>query len=60
MSAKPEIPSDISAEAVNFLQLAFDLDYEKRPSATEGLLHPWLLVKPSKSAGRTKLSQADS
>jgi mitogen-activated protein kinase kinase kinase len=58
-SAKPTIPSDISTEADNFLQLTFDLDYEKRPSATECLQHPWLVQKPAK-VPRTKASQVEA
>lgn len=58
MSAKPEIPSDISTDADNFIQLTFDLDYEQRPSATECLQHPWLTIKPPKSRG--KAAQVDA
>jgi mitogen-activated protein kinase kinase kinase len=49
-SAKPEIPADISQDAQDFLALTFDLNYEKRPSATDGLAHPWLAL-PSKKGG---------
>ncbi|KAG6907349.1 hypothetical protein DXG01_009233 [Tephrocybe rancida] len=41
-SAKPTIPSDISAEAQDFLRLTFELDHEARPSAAELLQHPWI------------------
>lgn len=44
-SAKPTIPSDISAEAQDFLRLTFELDHEARPSAAELLLHPWISKK---------------
>lgn len=47
MSAKPTIPADISADAENFLQLTFELDHEKRPSAAELLKHPWLANLPA-------------
>ena len=47
MSAKPTIPADISTDAENFLQLTFELDHEKRPSAAELLKHPWLANLPA-------------
>lgn len=48
-SAKPTIPSDISAEAQDFLEKTFDLDANTRPSTGELLLHPWVAKKPSKA-----------
>ncbi|KAJ7774878.1 ste11-like protein [Mycena metata] len=45
-SAKPEIPSDISSDAQDFLKLTFELNHEARPSAAELLLHPWIGKKP--------------
>ncbi|KAG6874181.1 hypothetical protein C0995_003727 [Termitomyces sp. Mi166 len=44
-SAKPTIPSDISAEAQDFLRLTFELDHEARPSAAELLQYPWINKK---------------
>ncbi|KAF8798060.1 Pkinase-domain-containing protein [Phlegmacium glaucopus] len=44
-SARPTIPSDISAEAQDFLRQTFEINYEARPSAMELLQHPWLTVK---------------
>jgi mitogen-activated protein kinase kinase kinase len=44
-SAIPTIPSDISAEAQDFLRKTFEIDYEARPSAMELLQHPWLATK---------------
>jgi len=41
-SARPSIPSDISADAEDFLNQTFELDYEARPSADQLLVHPWL------------------
>lgn len=41
-SAKPTIPSDISAEAENFLQLTFELNHEARPDAVDLLEHIWI------------------
>ena len=41
-SAKPTIPSDISAEAENFLQLTFELNHEARPDAVDLLEHVWI------------------
>lgn len=41
-SAKPTIPSDISAEADNFLQLTFELNHEARPDAVDLLQHTWI------------------
>ncbi|KAH8806763.1 STE/STE11 protein kinase [Flagelloscypha sp. PMI_526] len=45
-TAKPNIPSDISNEAQDFLDKTFELDYTVRPSATELLAHSWLAKKP--------------
>ncbi|KIL69785.1 hypothetical protein M378DRAFT_157021 [Amanita muscaria Koide BX008] len=45
-SEKPAIPSDISAEAQDFLQRTFELNYVARPCAAELLHHPWI-AKPS-------------
>ena len=45
--AKPSIPADISPEAVNFLELTFELDHELRPSAADLLKHPWVANTPS-------------
>ncbi|KAF9514518.1 hypothetical protein BS47DRAFT_1343100 [Hydnum rufescens UP504] len=41
-SAKPETPPDISPEAEDFLNKAFELDHTARPSAQELLKHAWL------------------
>jgi len=41
-SARPAIPPDISAEAEDFLNKTFELDYKARPSAAELLGHPWI------------------
>lgn len=51
-SAKPTIPSDISAEAQDFLLKTFDLDHEARPGAGELLQHPWIATKKSQSASK--------
>ncbi|KAJ7172449.1 ste11-like protein [Mycena filopes] len=45
-SAKPEIPSDISSDAQDFLKLTFELNHEARPSAVELLQHQWVGKKP--------------
>ncbi|KAH7926308.1 Pkinase-domain-containing protein [Leucogyrophana mollusca] len=49
-SAKPTIPSDISAEAQEFLTKTFDIDHEARPSAAELLQHAWLSTKKAGGA----------
>lgn len=61
-SAKPTIPSDISADAQDFLQKTFDLDYDARPGAAELLQHPWVTVKKMSSAQKNalKLAQASA
>ncbi|KAL8913458.1 MAG: hypothetical protein Q9171_001751 [Xanthocarpia ochracea] len=41
-SAKPTTPDDISDEGKAFLNKTFEIDHEKRPSADELLLHPFL------------------
>jgi mitogen-activated protein kinase kinase kinase len=46
-SAKPSIPSDISADAQEFLQRTFELNHDARPSAEELLEHPWISKKPT-------------
>ncbi|KAH7889234.1 Pkinase-domain-containing protein [Phlebopus sp. FC_14] len=61
-SAKPAIPSDISAEAEDFLTKTFDLDHTARPSAGELLQHAWLDVKKQagSSSGRNNGGAAKS
>jgi mitogen-activated protein kinase kinase kinase len=58
-SAKPAIPSDISAEAQEFLQRTFDLNHDARPSAAELLEHPWIAQKPavSRKGSAPKINQ---
>jgi mitogen-activated protein kinase kinase kinase len=51
-SAKPTIPSDISADAQDFLQKTFDLDYEARPDAGELLQHTWIAAKKPQAANK--------
>ena len=41
-SAKPKIPDYVSEEGKAFLSQTFEIDHEKRPSADELLLHPFL------------------
>ncbi len=41
-SAKPKIPEYVSEEGKAFLSKTFEIDHEKRPSADELLLHPFL------------------
>ncbi|KAG6370092.1 Pkinase-domain-containing protein [Boletus reticuloceps] len=53
-SAKPTIPSDISADAADFLTKTFEIDHHARPSAGELLLQGWLAVKPGGVAGGGK------
>jgi mitogen-activated protein kinase kinase kinase len=48
------MPPDISADAEAFLNQTFDLDYQKRPSAGELLVHPWMVGKPSKKGGSSR------
>lgn len=47
-SAKPTIPSDISADAQDFLRLTFESNHEARPSASELSQHPWISQKLTK------------
>ena len=49
-SAKPAFPSDISANAKDFLNRTFELDHNLRPSASEFLLHPWIITDPANPA----------
>lgn len=59
MMAKPAIPSDISPEAEDFLQRTFEVNHEKRPSASELINHPWIVKGPSKVATtKTKTTKA--
>ncbi|KAF9454523.1 Pkinase-domain-containing protein [Macrolepiota fuliginosa MF-IS2] len=41
-SAKPTMPSDISSEAVDFLEKTFEVDQKARPSAPELSEHPFV------------------
>ncbi|KAI6045783.1 Pkinase-domain-containing protein [Pisolithus marmoratus] len=50
LSTMPEIPSDISPEAEDFLRKTFDIDHQARPSAGGLLQHTWLGVKKSTSS----------
>lgn len=53
MSAKPVIPTDISADAQDFLAKTFELKVEARPSAKELLRHAWMAVKkPGRAAAK--------
>ncbi|PWN21690.1 Pkinase-domain-containing protein [Microstroma glucosiphilum] len=40
--AKPSLPEEISAEAVDFLEKTFEIDHEKRPTADELLRHAFI------------------
>lgn len=54
--AKPSLPDEISAAAVDFLNKTFELDYNKRPSAEELLKHPFIteeFVRSSSVEGST-------
>lgn len=55
-SAKPAIPSDISAEAADVLTRTFDIDHTTRPSAGELLQQAWLAGK--KPAGASSKGNA--
>ncbi|TFK42548.1 hypothetical protein BDQ12DRAFT_281513 [Crucibulum laeve] len=57
-SAKPTIPSDISADAQDFLQRTFELDHEARPSAAELLQHAWVSPKTTTTKGGSAKSNA--
>lgn len=48
-SATPTIPSDISADAADFLTRTFEIDHTMRPSAGQLHQHAWLTVKKSVS-----------
>ncbi|PPQ72592.1 hypothetical protein CVT26_003695 [Gymnopilus dilepis] len=43
--ARPAIPSDISAEAQDFLARTFEINHEARPTAAELLQHAWIAPK---------------
>lgn len=53
-SAKPAFPSDISADAEDFLNKTFELDHNLRPSASELLFHPWIVKDPANPASAVK------
>jgi mitogen-activated protein kinase kinase kinase len=57
-SAKPTIPSDISADAQDFLLKTFDLDYEARPDAGELLQHPWVAAKKPQASNKGNMLKA--
>jgi len=44
-SARPTIPSDITAEGTDFLQKTFEVDHNLRPSASELAGHSWMTEK---------------
>src|SRR4051794_31889622 len=45
LAAKPGIPTDISAEAQDFLTRTFEFNHEARPGAGELLQHPWIVTR---------------
>ncbi|GJJ12118.1 hypothetical protein Clacol_006359 [Clathrus columnatus] len=49
-SAKPTVPSDISTDAEDFLHQTFELDHNKRPTATELLHDAWIVNDPANLA----------
>ncbi|KAI0273762.1 hypothetical protein BC834DRAFT_816743 [Gloeopeniophorella convolvens] len=53
-SAKPPIPSDISTDAQNFLDLCFELDHEVRPAAGDLLGHAWVKKKAGTKGSKSK------
>jgi mitogen-activated protein kinase kinase kinase len=61
-SAKPAVPSDVTAEADDFMQRTFDLDYQARPSAAKLLEHPWVIYDPllSFAAANAAITQTNS
>lgn len=56
-SAKPEIPSDISPEAQEFLKKTFDINHTARPSAGELLQHSWHAIKKPASLSNKNASK---
>jgi serine/threonine protein kinase len=42
----PPIPEHLSETSQDFLRQCFTIDPEKRPTATELLSHPWMLIDP--------------
>jgi len=61
-SAKPTIPSDVTADADDFMQKTFDLDHQARPSADKLLEHPWVAYDPllSFAAANAAINQANN
>ncbi|KAF8522265.1 Pkinase-domain-containing protein [Hysterangium stoloniferum] len=57
-SARPAFPSDISADAEDFLNKTFELDHNLRPSAAQLLLHPWIVKDPANPNGISKSNKA--
>ncbi|KZV88666.1 kinase-like protein [Exidia glandulosa HHB12029] len=41
-SVKPAMPNDVSSDAEDFLDQAFEIDHQARPSAAELATHPWI------------------
>ncbi|KAH7103877.1 Pkinase-domain-containing protein [Auriculariales sp. MPI-PUGE-AT-0066] len=58
MSAKPQTPDDISSDAEEFLGQTFEIDYTKRPSAAELLLHAWIVKDPANLAKKSSKTAA--
>ena len=51
--AKPEVPDEISSEAIDFLNKTFELDHNNRPSADELLEHPFITEEYSVTVSGT-------
>lgn len=60
MSAKPEIPPDISPEAEDFLKRTFETRHEERPDADELLLHAWIVNGPNSGGGANTTANANA
>lgn len=55
----PDSPAEMSAEFMNFLNLCFTRDIQKRPDALELLRHPWITEKRGSISSPVSKFQAD-
>jgi mitogen-activated protein kinase kinase kinase len=60
VSARPDTPNDISADAADFLQRTFEINHNARPTAAALLEHPFIVAGRSPTRASVSLEQASA
>lgn len=58
--ARPATPSDISADAAEFLQRTLEIDHDLRPTASALLEHTFITAQASAIPGAVSIEQANA